>query len=81
MKNATITIFISGMRSAFDILPDQSTYQANFIKNAKVKDIDFHALSDINESWMSIATCQKNAFKKLTNNLPKLNISNESTCY
>lgn len=83
MKNAEFTKFIIGMRSAFDLMPEQTNHNPNFIDRNEVKIYNFNAEEDLSKSWEVIAYVQECTFKKLINKVDhhQVNIKYEPTCY
>ncbi len=81
MKNASITKFLSGVRSAFDMLPEQTTYRAYFIKNNRTKIYRFSYVQDLNESWILVGKMQENAFNQLKCGSNKNYVPYEQTCH
>lgn len=60
--------FLSGMRSAYEVLPNQTKHKAHFIKTAEVTVVNFSVDSNITDSWKAVASCQKRAFKEVCHN-------------
>ncbi|MFH4263292.1 hypothetical protein WAJ43_20870, partial [Acinetobacter baumannii] len=83
MKNAELTKFLIGMRSAFDLLPEHTNHNPNFIDRKEVKIYNFNAERDLSKSWEVIASVQECTFKKLINKADhhQVNIKYEPTCY
>jgi len=69
------SVFLSGMRSAYEVLPEQTKHKAHFIKTAEVTVINFNADEDLRDSWKQVAGYQKKSFNQLnTKNIESLKI-------
>ncbi len=60
--------FLSGMRSAYEVLPTETRHKAHFVKTAKAVVINLNVDTNINNSWEVIASCQKRSFNEVCHN-------------
>lgn len=63
-----VIAFLDGMRSTFDLAPEQKIHKANFIKLAEAEVVNLDIDSNINDSWKVIASCQNRAFNEICHN-------------
>lgn len=57
--------FLSGMTSAYELSPTEKEYKAHFVSLSKSRTINLNIDSNINNSWVTIASCQKIAFDEI----------------
>ena len=60
-----VRAFLTGMASAYEVLPIEKTHKAHFITIAESRVINLNIDSNINKSWISVASNQKKSFDEI----------------
>lgn len=61
-------VFLLGMRSAYEMSPEETKHTAHFITPATVEVVRLGATLDMTSSWKTIADTQTSAFNQLCQN-------------